>query len=132
MTRSGDASIAAGRLSKANQFFNAAQDIGDLADDEAEVRDATVTLLVHAGIAAADAICCKALGEYALGNESHDEAVRLIAKVNPDGRELSNALRRLLSMKTKAGYAHRPVTADEHKRAERAAEQLVSAARTSH
>lgn len=130
MTRSGDAAVAAGRLRKANQFFDAAEDVGELADDEAEVRDAVVTLLVHAGIAAADSICCKTLGEYALGNESHDEAVRLLARVrNPDGRALSQALSRLLSLKTKAGYTHRSVTAVEHRRAERAAEQLVTAAR---
>jgi hypothetical protein len=60
MSRPGDDAIAAGRLAKANQFFRAADEIGDL----------------------------------------------------------------------KAGYTHRSVTVDERKRAERAAAQLVDAARS--
>lgn len=44
-----------------------------LADEAADVSDAYVTLLVHAGIAAADVICCQRLGEHALG-DSHAEA----------------------------------------------------------
>jgi hypothetical protein len=131
MSRPADAAIAAGRLAKATQFFDAANDIGDLADDEEDVRDAVVTLLVHAGIAAADAICAKRLGEYALGSDAHTEAVELLEKVvDPDGRALAKSLSRLLGMKTKAGYTHRPVTVEERKRAERAAAQLVEAART--
>ena len=52
MSRPCDATIADGRLRKAKEFLQAAADVGELADDEAEVRDAVVTLLVHAGIAA--------------------------------------------------------------------------------
>ncbi|HTE61475.1 MAG TPA: hypothetical protein VK631_14080 [Solirubrobacteraceae bacterium] len=130
MTRTGDDAVAAGRLRKANQFLEAAENIGDLADEEAEVSDAVVTLLVHAGIAAADVICCKALGQFAIGSDSHTEAAKLLGKVRqPDGKELAKRLSQLLGVKTKAGYTHRSVTAEERKRALRSAEQLVAAAR---
>jgi hypothetical protein len=130
MTRPCDDAVMKGRLRKASQFFQAAADIDELADDEAEVRDAVVTLLVHAGIAAADVICCKVLREFTVGSESHSEAVQLLAKVrNPDGKQLSTRLSQLLGVKTKAGYTHRSVTATERKQAQRAAEQLVEAAR---
>jgi hypothetical protein len=130
MSRRCSESIAAGRLRKATQFFDAAADVADLADDQDEVRDAIVTLLVHAGIAAADVITCKTLGEYAIGAESHNEAADLLAKVRtPDGTTLTKRLKQLLAIKTKAAYTHRPVTASERKQAQRAAEQLVRAAR---
>lgn len=130
MTRPCDGPTAAGRLRKAIQFFEAAQNVGVLADDEAEARDGVVTLFVHAGIAASDFICCRALGQYAGGSKSHDAAIRLLRSVrHPDGGESSKCLEKLLRVKTKAGYTHRPVTADERKRAERAAQDLVEAAR---
>jgi hypothetical protein len=132
VTRRCEDSIATGRLRKATQFFDAAADVADLADDQDQVRDAVVTLLVHAGIAAADVITCKALGEYAISSESHHEAADLLARVRtPDGQALSRRLKQqLLAVKTKATYTHRAVTATERKQAQRAAEQLVQAART--
>ena len=130
MTKPCDHAIAAGRLDKAVEFYEAAATVGDLADDEADVRDAIVTLLVHAGIAAADVITCKALGQFSLGSDSHDEAVGLLRTVSqPDGKDLAKRLSTLLGVKTKAAYTHRPVTAEERKRAQRAAEKLVTAAR---
>lgn len=129
-TRPCDGSIAAGRFDKAVQFMRAAEDVGDLADDQGEVRDAVVTLLVHAGIAAADVICCKQLGEYSMGSDNHSEAVNLLKKVRtPNGSELASSLARLLRVKTKAGYAYRPASSEDHSRAMRAAEKLVQAAR---
>lgn len=95
-----------GRLAKAEQFWE-------------------VALCVHAGIAAADALCCAGLGEHAQG-EKHDDAVQLLAKVDV---EASRALRALLGLKTKAGYSHTSATADEFKRAGRNAEALVMQAR---
>jgi hypothetical protein len=130
MSRPCDAAVADGRLRKANEFFEAAEVVGDLADEEVEVRNAVVTLLVHAGIAAADVVCCRVLGEYAIGSENHQEAIGLLEKVRqPDGKVLAKRLRQLLAVKTKAGYTDRSVTAEERKRAQRAAEELVAAAR---
>lgn len=113
------------RLRKANQFIDAATTIADSADDEADVADAFVTMCVHAGIAAADAICCARLGQHAQG-EDHTAAVALLSKADSGS---AKHLRALLSMKTKAGYTHASATAADAKRAVRAAEALVETAR---
>ncbi len=127
-TRPCDERLAAGRLEKATQFLGAAETIRDLADDEADVGDAFVTLCVHAGIAAADYLCCAALGHHAQGDD-HEQAVGELKKVRPDGTELGNALGVLLGMKTRAGYDFVSVNAEMRKRAWRRAKQLVDAAR---
>lgn len=121
--------IADGRFGKAEQFLEAAATVRDLADDEAAVGDALVTLCVLAGIAASDVICCKALGHFVQG-EDHLQAIAELSKVVPDGKRLGNDLRALLQMKTQAGYAAPPVSAEQRKRAWRRAETLVEAART--
>lgn len=122
-----DEGVATGRFRKAEQFLEAAQNVRDLADDEAEVGDVLVTLCVHAGIAASDVICCTALGHFVQGDD-HNQAVAELSKVRPDGEKLGNDLRALLMMKTRAGYAAPPVTAEQRKRAWRRAEALVDAA----
>jgi len=71
----------AGRLKKAKQFLETAEIIETMADDIDDVTDAYATLLVHAGVAASDVICCAALGVHAQG-ESHTAAVKLLAKVD--------------------------------------------------
>jgi hypothetical protein len=124
-----DEVIVSGRLRKAQQFLDAAATVRDLADDEADVGDALVTLCVHAGIAASDVICCKALGHFVQG-EDHLQAIAELSKVTPNGRQLGNDLRALLQMKTRAEYAAPPVSADQRKRAWRRAASLVDAARS--
>lgn len=104
-----------------------AETIRDLADDEHDVGDAYVTLCIHAGIAAADVICCIALGEHVQGDD-HSGAVSHLAKVRPDGQKLGDALRTLLTMKTRAGYSHEHVSVGDRKRANRAAQRLLDAA----
>lgn len=126
-----DERISAGRLRKALQFRDAAKTIREFADDESEVGDAFVTLCVHAGIAAADTICCEALGHHAQGDD-HAQAVAELSKVKPKGEELSNDLRLLLQMKPRAEYGPIPVTAEQRKRAWRRSERLVEAARLRH
>jgi hypothetical protein len=121
-----DGPIAEGRLSKARQFLDSATVLRDVSDNEAEVGDAFVTLCVHAGIAASDALCCRALGHHAQG-DNHNEAIAELRKVD---RELARDLQALLGMKTRAGYSDTAVTANERKRAFRAADRLVNAAAT--
>lgn len=123
-----DERISAGRLRKALQFRDAAKTIREFADDEAEIGDAFVTLCIHAGIAAADTICCEALGHHAQGDD-HVQAVAVLSKVTPGGDELGSDLRLLLQMKPRAEYGPIPVTAEQRKRAWRRAERLVEAAR---
>jgi hypothetical protein len=126
--RKADAATIAGRLHKAEQFMDGADTIRDLADDERDIGDAYVTLCIHAGIAAADVICSIALGEHAQGDD-HNGAVNHLSKVRPDGRSLSDSLRALLMMKTRAGYSHEHVGSSDRKRAGRAAAKLLAAAR---
>jgi hypothetical protein len=124
-TRPCDPGLIEGRRNKALQFLDAADTVREFADDEADVGDVYVTLCVHAGIAAADVLCCRALGYHVQG-ENHNEAVAELAKV---GDQHSKDLRTLLGMKTRAGYSPGSVNADQRQRAERAAVRLVAAIR---
>lgn len=113
-----------GRLAKARQFAQVCELIVDDARRDGGLADAYVTLAVHAGIAAADAICIGAIGEYSVGG-NHDQAATLLAKVD---RKVADQLRRLLALKTKAGYGHSPATAADVKTAERAHTALIQRA----
>jgi hypothetical protein len=123
-----DESTIAGRFAKAEQFLEGAEIIREFASDEQDVADAYVTLCVHCGVAAADVICCIALGGHVQG-EDHNEAVTQLSRVRPEGAALGNALRTLLGMKTRAGYSHEHISGAGCKRARRAAERLLHAAR---
>lgn len=118
-----------GRLAKAEQFLEVAENTRAFADDEAEVGDALVSLYVLAGVAASDVLCCKALGHFVQGDD-HQQAVAELSKVTPGGKQLGRDLRALLAMKNRAGYGAVSVRAEERKRAWRRAESLVEAARS--
>jgi hypothetical protein len=118
-TRQCPEGVRAGRLNKAIEFHGAATLVEDVAPN------AAVDLLVDAGIAAADAICCVRLGVYSAG-ESHNEAIALLEKAE---RDVAKDLQALLNLKSKVAYAHQSVTTDDRKRANRAASHLVEAAR---
>ena len=115
--------IKAGRLAKAQQFLLSAQTIATIIDDQT-IADAYVTLCVHAGIAAADAICCARLGVHN-NSENHGVAVSLLRKVDD---KLARDLEVLLKMKTRSGYGSVLTVATDQKRAGRAATSLVRAA----
>lgn len=108
-----------GRLKKAIEFHDAAVLI------EAHAPNASVDLFVDAGIAAADVICCSRLGVYAAG-ENHNDAISLLAQAESG---VERHLRTLLNLKSKVAYTHQSVTKDDRRRASRAAEALVEAAR---
>lgn len=124
-----DERIASGRLRKAEQFLAAAETIRDVTDDEEKIGDAFVTLCIHAGIAAADAICCRGLGHFVQGDD-HNQAIAELSKASSDGGSLSNDLRALLQMKNRAEYGADSVSTEQRKRAWRRAESLVEAARS--
>ena len=121
-----DASVIAGRLAKARQFADTAHDVLALAGEADDIADAFVTLAVHAGIAAADVICCVRLGRHAWG-KNHNDAVDLLARADPAA---SRHLRALLHLKTRAGYSATPVSGQDRVRAERAMDALVEFARS--
>lgn len=118
-TRPCDEGVREGRLRKARAFLEA----GEAVQDPARA-DAAVTLFVHAGIAAADVLCCAGLGDHPRG-ESHADAVALLARVS---QAHAKDLRLLLSLKSPAAYSDRLATLDDLKRAARAATRLVEAA----
>jgi hypothetical protein len=82
-------------------------------------------LLIHAGIAAADVICCARLGVHAQA-DGHHEATALLKSADMTA---ARNLDVLLKMKTRIGYGHTPASPEDHKRAQRAADALVKAAR---
>ena len=104
-TRSSSDTIRLGRLNKARQFLDAA-----IVIDE-EMPDAPVTLLVNAGIAAADVICGVRLRKYAAG-ENHNEAVALLGQAEPG---IEKHLRTLLNVKSKVAYSHQSATSSDRK-----------------
>ena len=117
--------FATARLAKANGFMEAAE-LTKSFDEGVELRDAYVTLWIHAGIAAADVICCKRLGEYH-SSDDHSAGIAVLAEVD---KELAEHLRRVLRLKTKASYSGAPASADDEKVTERAARRLLLAARS--
>jgi hypothetical protein len=116
-----------GRRSKANQFADAFATVLEFADEPGDVSDACVTLAVHAGIAAADVVCCAGLGRHHQG-EDHRGAIDLLATVDAG---LARHLKTLLDVKTLAGYSSDAITLASLKKAGRAMTALVNAARRS-
>ncbi len=114
-------------MAKARQFSDAASLISELASDDSNLGDAYITLCVHAGIAAADVICCARLGVHASGQD-HAAAATLLDKADAG---LGKELRRLLGLKTKAGYSSALLGATDQKVASRASTRLMDAASTS-
>lgn len=114
-----------GRLAKARQFLLAAETIATVVEDR-DISDAYVTLCVHAGIAAADVICCARLGEHHQG-EDHQAAVALLAKADATA---ARKLKTLLDLKTRSGYSPTVTSRTDQRRASRAATALVHAAET--
>jgi hypothetical protein len=117
--------VRAGRLAKARQFQRAAAMLAAVGDDDA-IGDAYVTLCIHAGIAAADVICCTRLGEYHRGDDHHG-AITLLSKVD---RAAARCLRTLLDLKSRSGYGAALISDTDQKRAARAAESLLRSAET--
>lgn len=121
-------SVTRGRLARAQAFLGAAALVWELVEGDEEETDelaaALVTMWVHAGIAASDVICCVRLGRHHVGDD-HRQATALLRSAD---KGAENHLRRLLDLKTPAGYGHRLVARDDRVRARRAAESLVARA----
>lgn len=79
-TRKCNATVASGRLSKANEFFEAAEHL------ESDMPTPAGDLYVNAGIAAADVICCVRLGMHS-STANRNEARSLLKKAD-SGSEL--------------------------------------------
>ncbi|MDR3661162.1 MAG: hypothetical protein P4L86_12360 [Mycobacterium sp.] len=114
-----DSVVTAGRLSKANEFFDAAVLLGE------EMANAAGDLYIDAGIAASDVICCVRLGVHS-NTGNHNEAVALLKRADSGSERHLNTL---LNLKNKAAYTHQALTSAELKKMNRAAEHLVEAAK---
>ena len=118
------ASQARIRLGHAELYLDVARlVIADETGSEATVATGNAVL---AGIAAADAICCRAAGERYRGAD-HREAARFLESVTGD-RRLGAALRELADYKDGAHYGLSHVKTQRARAATRRAEILVRAA----
>jgi hypothetical protein len=97
--------------------------------DDLDYSSPSSALAVLAGIAAADAACCNALGRRARGQDHH-EAGALVEQVAPGGKKAAKALGRLLSLKDEAHYGLFDVGGQQLKSALRQASDLVEFAET--
>jgi hypothetical protein len=111
--------VTAGRLSKAVEFFDAAESLED------DKPNAAGDLFVNAGIAASDVICCVRLGIHS-SSGNHNEAANLLEKADKGSEKHLNAL---LSLKNKAAYTHQALSTAERKKMNRAASHRVEAAK---
>lgn len=84
------------RLRDAQAHLDLAEMAGPSSD--AAERKAAVSSAVLAGIAAADAACCAALGERSRSPD-HRDATRVVRDAVPGGAEAAKKLARLLDVK---------------------------------
>lgn len=89
-------------MEHARKFLEVAELVAGEGED-LEYASAAAALAVLAGVAAADAACCAALGRRSRG-QNHLQAVDLVEQIVPDGARAAKALRRLLGLKDEAHY----------------------------
>lgn len=113
------------RLSRAKSFLEVATLTADENDPALEFGAAAASIAILAGIAAADAACCFALG-YRSRSQDHRDAEQLLARIEPGGKRAASSLRQLIGLKDSAHYGFVSVNAAELKRALRQADRLVA------
>lgn len=102
-------------------------DLAELAtaDSAPEEKKAAASCAVLAGIAAADAACCKALGRRSR-SQDHRDAVALVRRVAPGGPDAAKQLDRLVGLKDLAQYGFEDVGGQKLLTARRQARALVT------
>jgi hypothetical protein len=102
-------------------------DLAELAtaDSTPEEKKAAASCAVLAGIAAADAACCKSLGRRSRSQDHHD-AVALVRQVAPGGPDAAKQLERLLGVKDQAQYGFEDIAGQKLLSARRQARALVA------
>ena len=117
------------RLRHAESFLVVADLVLDQSDDPTlALTSVAASLAVLAGIAAADAACCVALGRRARG-QNHEEAVALLRTIAPNGEAMARDLSRLLALKDEAQYGVLIVTSERARSSVGWARRLVTATR---
>jgi hypothetical protein len=112
------------RLEQARKFYEVAELVEGDADAVPSSSSVAAALAVLAGIAAADAACCAALGRRSRA-QAHKAASDLVRQVEPDGQEAAKNLDRLLDLKDSAHYGVINVSGANLKTALRTAEAIV-------
>jgi hypothetical protein len=121
-TQTCDAAQARKRLADARLFLELAETVDDAG--AAESLGVSAANAVLAGIAAADAACCRALGERSRGDD-HRDATKLVAQVEPGGEDAAKAMGRLLGLKNDAEYGLTTISRANRELAIRQAKKLV-------
>lgn len=112
------------RLAQAKSFLEVAELAADENDPTLEYGSVAASVAVLAGIAAADAACCKQLGRRSRSDDHHD-AEALLTEIRPGGKRAAGLLRQLINLKDAAHYGFISVTTPQLKRSLRQAQQLV-------
>ncbi|HEY5943355.1 MAG TPA: hypothetical protein VIT89_10920 [Solirubrobacterales bacterium] len=112
------------RLAQARSYMDVARLTADERDPNLEYAAVAASVAILAGIAAADAACCQALGRRSRSDNHHD-AEALLAEITPGGKEAAKHLRQLIDIKDTAHYGFLSITAAQLKRALRQAQHLV-------
>lgn len=115
---------ARNRYDHARKFLEVAEIAAGEHELDPEYASVAVSLAVLAGIAAADAACCKAIGERSRSQDHHD-AERLLRRVT-SGEGAARQLHDLLSLKDEAHYGFFDVSTRELRKALRRARALVT------
>lgn len=111
------------RRSQARKFLEVAEIAADEQAGDPEYASVAASLAVLAGIAAADAACCKALGERSRSQDHHDAEGLLRGIVN--GKAAASHLRDLIDLKDAAHYGFFDVSRPELRKALRRARSLL-------
>lgn len=112
------------RLAQARGFLEVAELAADVSDPSLEYGGVAVSVAILAGIAAADAACCKELGKRSRSDNHHD-AELLLEQITPGGKRAAGWFRRLIDVKDTAHYGFINVSATQLKRSLRQAAHLV-------
>lgn len=124
-TKTCTAADAKARLASARAFLDTAELVSQEQPDA--LRDVAVSNAVHAGMAAADALCCFYARKHSTGSD-HDDAVAVLRTVRPVGQEAASSLKTLIGLKGKAQYLPTLPSRNEVKTALRQAQRLVEMA----
>lgn len=122
-SQSCSAQEARSRRSHARKFLEVAEIAANEQDQDPEFASAAASLAVLAGIAAADAACCRALGERSRSQDHHD-AEKILRRVT-GGSAAARQLRDLINLKDSAHYGFLDVSRTELKQALRRARALL-------
>jgi hypothetical protein len=113
------------RLAQARRYLDVAELAADTSDPNLEYSGVAASIAILAGIAAADAACCAALGRRSRSDDHHD-AADLLAQITPGGKAAGAKMRQLIGLKDSAHYGFLTISAAQLKQSMRQAEQLVA------